>query len=197
MEPNLIHIFVIQYRFSMHTIDSINWLLRNCSGVEFKRQWIHILPAHESQNRPICTAVDCWMWCSCPFCHIACSHPSKWLVHHCKNTKRVKINLTCKKCKVAKKVCPKIDTHPPPIVIIEASAAINSSEPCPRFLSLSMPTQGYFARSGYSENRNVSPVPKYACRCPLSSFRLRSNQRVEQYAPNTYSKRESMHQWSF
>lgn len=52
------------------------------------------------------------------------------------------------------------NAYPPPMVIIEASAAINSSEPCPRFLSLSMPTQGYFARSGYNENKNVSPVPK-------------------------------------
>lgn len=78
-------------------------------------------------------------------------------------------------------------TYPPPIVIIDASAAMNSSEPCPKPLSPSMPTHGYLARSGYSENKNVSPVPKYACRCPLSSFRFRSNQRVEQYAPNTYS----------
>lgn len=88
-------------------------------------------------------------------------------------------------------------TYPPPIVIIDASAAIKSSEPWPKFLSPSMPTQGYFARSGYSENRNVSPVPKYACRCPWSSFKLRSNQRVEQYAPNTYwnlnkNKRKNM-----
>lgn len=78
-----------------------------------------------------------------------------------------------------------MQTYPPPIVIMDASAAINNSEPCPKPLSPSMPTHGYLARSGYNENKNVSPVPKYACRWPLSSFRLRSNQRVEQYAPNT------------
>jgi hypothetical protein len=56
-----------------------------------------------------------------------------------------------------KKVNP---TYPPPIVIIFESAAINSSEPWPKPLSPSMPTHGYFARSGYNENKNVSPVPK-------------------------------------
>jgi hypothetical protein len=40
---------------------------------------------------------------------------------------------------------------------------MKSSEAWLTFLLLSIPTQGYFARSGYSEKRNVSPVPKYAC----------------------------------
>lgn len=81
-----------------------------------------------------------------------------------------------------------ISSYPPPIVIIFESAAMNNSEPCPRPLSPSIPTQGYRARSGYSENKNVSPVPKYACRWPLSSFKFRSNQREEQYAPNTWDE---------
>lgn len=50
--------------------------------------------------------------------------------------------------------------YPPPIVIILVSAAMNSSEEWPKSLSVSMPTQGYLALSGYRENRNVSPVPK-------------------------------------
>lgn len=79
-------------------------------------------------------------------------------------------------------------TYPPPIVIIFESAAINSSEPWPRPLSPSIPTHGYRARSGYKENKNVSPVPKYACRFPLPSLRLRSNHRDEQYAPKTLNK---------
>lgn len=53
-----------------------------------------------------------------------------------------------------------IFAYPPPIVIILVSAAINNSEACPKPLSPSIPTQGYFARSGYKENKNVSPVPK-------------------------------------
>lgn len=48
------------------------------------------------------------------------------------------------------------------MVIILESAAINSSAPCPT-LSPSIPTHGYLDRSGYKENKNVSPVPKYAC----------------------------------
>jgi hypothetical protein len=39
---------------------------------------------------------------------------------------------------------------------------MKSSAEWSTFLSLSMPTQGYFARSGYNENRKLSPVPKYA-----------------------------------
>lgn len=77
-------------------------------------------------------------------------------------------------------------TYPPPMVIIFESAAMNNSEPCPKFWSPSMPTHGYFALSGYKENKNVSPVPKYACRCPRSFLQLRSCHRVEQYAPNTF-----------
>lgn len=71
-------------------------------------------------------------------------------------------------------------TDPPPIVIILLSAAINSSEACSTCLLLSMPTQGNLARSGYSEKRNDSPVPKYACLWPRSSLRFRSSHREEQ-----------------
>jgi len=53
-------------------------------------------------------------------------------------------------------------THPPPIVNILLSAAMKSSAEWSTFLSLSIPTQGYLARSGYNENRKLSPVPKYA-----------------------------------
>lgn len=124
------------------------------------------------------------MWCNCPFCHIAYSHPSKWPDCHCNWLNKIVtknfLHFFWSMLAILNR------TYPPPIVIIELSAAINSSEPWPKFLSPSMPTHGYFARSGYNENRNVSPVPKYACRCPLSSFKLRANQRVEQYAPNTW-----------
>lgn len=51
-------------------------------------------------------------------------------------------------------------TYPPPIVIIFESAAINNSDACVKPLSPSIPTHGYLARSGYKENKNVSPVPK-------------------------------------
>lgn len=53
-------------------------------------------------------------------------------------------------------------TYPPPIVNILLSAAIKSSAEWSTFLSLSIPTQGYLARSGYNENKKLSPVPKYA-----------------------------------
>lgn len=57
----------------------------------------------------------------------------------------------------------KYNPYPPPIVIIFESAAINNSAACPNpLVSPSIPTHGYFARSGYNENKNVSPVPKYA-----------------------------------
>lgn len=55
-----------------------------------------------------------------------------------------------------------MDSYPPPIVNILLSAAIKSSEAWSTFLSLSIPTQGYLARSGYRLKRNDSPVPKYA-----------------------------------
>lgn len=71
-------------------------------------------------------------------------------------------------------------TYPPPMVIIFESAAMNNSAPCPKFLSPSIPTHGYFALSGYNVNKNVSPVPKYAWRFPLSSFRFLSAHLDEQ-----------------
>lgn len=93
-----------------------------------------------------------------------------------------------------------IYTNPPPMVIILASAAIKSSAewsipasptPC------CIPTQGYLALSGYKLNKKVSPVPKYAWRLPLSSFKLRSHHRVEQYAPNTWRKNFKKNNSSF
>lgn len=44
--------------------------------------------------------------------------------------------------------CKLSSTHPPPMVIILVSAAINNSEPCPCLVSPSMPTHGYLALSG-------------------------------------------------
>lgn len=87
------------------------------------------------------------------FYQILCSRPSKSLGRHCKGS--TLINLL----KIALNPA---STHPPPIVNILLSAAIKSSAEWSTFLSLSMPTQGYLARSGYNENRKLSPVPKYA-----------------------------------
>jgi len=88
---------------------------------------------------------------------------------------------------------------PPPTEIIWISACINNSSPRPFLFALFImwgssfsmssfsttgrgliPTQGYFFLSGQREKRNVSPVPKYRCRSPFSSFSFRAPQWVEQ-----------------